>query len=275
MNKKAHNTAELALAIEVLGRAVALKRSFTHPYALERVGPAWVMRDGARGRVGEYRREEWLAFGPRGAVAAEEIDRLARKHTRGRYAICAVRSVNEDGEGMRAAYKALGYRLGATEPIMVHRLGRIAKGQTPFAIERVRDDSMAARLAKTAGRRQLLAEHLADDSRIRQYVALDGKQVVGWVQSIATDGCDAARWVSNLQVKTKYRRRGIGGALMTRMLRDDRAAGASCSVLTASHTGALLYLRLGYALIGELLLYTPKKSPRITAVRFEARRGSS
>lgn len=47
--------------------------------------------------------------------------------------------------------------------------------------------------------------------------------------------------------------------MLVRMLKDDRAAGARMNVLTASHTGALLYPRVGYEQIAELLLFTPLK----------------
>ena len=66
-------------------------------------------------------------------------------------------------------------------------------------------------------------------------------------------------WCSNMYVKADYRRRGIGRALMAKMLRDDRKYGSQLAVLTASHTGALLYPRVGYREIGTLLVYTPKK----------------
>ena len=62
-----------------------------------------------------------------------------------------------------------------------------------------------------------------------------------------------------MYVNPRYRRRGIGRSMLAKMLRDDRAAGLRQSVLTASHTGAMLYPVVGYELIGELLLFTPKK----------------
>jgi hypothetical protein len=43
------------------------------------------------------------------------------------------------------------------------------------------------------------------------------------------------------------------------MLRDDREHGADRAVLTASHTGALLYPLVGYRQIATLYLYTPRK----------------
>ena len=48
---------------------------------------------------------------------------------------------------------------------------------------------------------------------------------------------------------------GIGRALLLKMLRDDRKLGAKCSVLTASHAGALLYPHAGYERIGTLLMF--------------------
>ena len=50
---------------------------------------------------------------------------------------------------------------------------------------------------------------------------------------------------------------GIGRALLSKMLRDDRARGSKCSVRTASHTGALLYPHLGYERIGTLFMFAP------------------
>jgi predicted acetyltransferase len=63
-----------------------------------------------------------------------------------------------------------------------------------------------------------------------------------------------------MQVNVPYRRRGIGQALLCRMLRDDRTHGSKCSVLLASHTGALLYPRVGYERIGTLFMFAPKRA---------------
>lgn len=60
-------------------------------------------------------------------------------------------------------------------------------------------------------------------------------------------------------VKAEYRRRGIARALLTRMLRDDRAAGTAASVLLASHAGSALYPTVGYETIGALLMFAPPK----------------
>ena len=106
--------------VEVFVRAFTYTRSFTHPYLAQRVGPLWVMRDAPR-TSGDWRTEEWVAHG--GAPA--EIDRIARRHTRGRFALCVICGSGEPDAPMRADFKSLGYRLRATEPMMVHRRRRM------------------------------------------------------------------------------------------------------------------------------------------------------
>ena len=139
---------------------------------------------------------------------------------------------------------------------MVHRLRRIPRAVDPLPIERVLTAELADRLNRTTRIRQILPEHLSPDAPLRQYVALEDGQPVGWVQSIVVD---SATWGSNMHVAPAARRRGIGRALMCRMLRDDRSNGSQLAVLTATHTGALLYASIGYEQIGTLLFYTPRK----------------
>jgi predicted acetyltransferase len=62
-----------------------------------------------------------------------------------------------------------------------------------------------------------------------------------------------------MYVAPAHRRHGIGGALLVKMLRDDRRLGFQQSVLLSSHTGALLYPRLGYRQIGLLYIFAPKR----------------
>ena len=239
-------------AIEVFAHGFGFVRSYTHPYVPHRVGPLWVLRDDPRKNPRDYRREEWLAY----KVDPEEVDQLARKHTRGRYAICAFHTVNEPDQPLRAAFKALNYRLQTTEPMMVHRLAKIPRADSPATIRRVTTRALADRLAKAAGRTQIPARHLKDDSTMRQYVALVDDQPVGWVRSIVVGD---ATWCSHMEVRPEFRRRGIARAMLARMLRDDRDAGAKVNVLLSSHTGALLYPVVGYEHIATLLLFTPRK----------------
>ena len=239
-------------AIEVFARGFCFTRSFTHPYLAEQVGQLWVVRDAPRKR-GEYRREEWIGHG----VTPEEIDRTARKHTRGRFAVCAIHGVDESDQPLREGFKALNYRLGGTEPVMIHALKRIPRFDTSVDIVRVATQDLADRVNRAARFRQILPEHLGKDTPLRQYAALVDDKPVGWVRSIDVE---QATWCADMYVVPEFRRRGIARAMMVQMLRDDRAHGSKLAVLTASHAGAKLYPLVGYKQIGTLMLYTPKKN---------------
>jgi GNAT superfamily N-acetyltransferase len=247
-----HPPDEVERAIEVFVRGFCAVKSVTHPYEFARVGKVWVMRDGERKNAKDYRKEEWVALD----VPPQEVDAVARRGTRGRFFVCAVRGMEEDDQRLKEAYKKLGYRLLGTEPLFVHRLRRIPRPAISIAIERVKTPEMAARFGKATRTRPIRAENLDDDAPFRQYVAVEDGKLVGWVRSVDAGN---ATWCSNMYVCPAQRRRGIGRSLLARMLRDDRARGATKSVLLSSHTGALLYPRVGYEQIGQLLIFAPRK----------------
>lgn len=244
---------EIEFAIEVFVRGHAAGRSRTFPYEASRVGPLWVMRDAPRKNPRDYRKEEWIAHG----LEAREVDAIARRHTRGRFFVCAMVDEGQPHEPTRSAYKSLGYRLLLTEGFFVQRLKRIPKAPSPVHIERVRTPELAARLGKATRTRPITDDLLVDDAPFRQYAAIDGKDIVGRVRSVDAVG---ATWCADMYVSASHRRRGIGRALLSRMLRDDRTRGSRCSVLGASHAGALLYPHLGYERIGTLLVFAPPKA---------------
>src|SRR5882672_6706335 len=242
----------IEFAIEVFVRGHSAGRSRTFPYEVSRVGPVWLMRDAPRKNPRNYRKEEWIAHD----VDPREVDAIVRRHTRGRFFACVMIAEGEPDEPTRTAYKALGYRLLATEGFFVQRLKRIPKLPPPVSIEQVRTPGLAAQLGKVTRTRPISSNLLGDDAPFRQYVALDGEDIVGRVRSVDAVG---ATWCADMYVNPSHRRRGIGQALLSRMLRDDRARGSKCSVLTASHTGALLYPRVAYERIGTLLMFVPRR----------------
>jgi GNAT superfamily N-acetyltransferase len=237
----------------VFVRGHSVGRSRTFPYEANRVGPLWVMRDAPRKNPRDYRKEEWIAHD----IDARKVDAIARRHARGRFFVCAMVGEGEPDTSTRSAYKDLGYRLLATEGFFVQRLAWIPRPASPVSIERVRSSEVAARLGKVARTRPIPDSLLGADAPFRQYVALDGEDIVGRVRSVDAVG---ATWCADMYVNPSHRRRGIGQALLGRMLRDDRARGSKCSVLTASHRGALLYPRLGYERIGTLFMFVPKRA---------------
>jgi GNAT superfamily N-acetyltransferase len=189
-------------------------------------------------------------------VDAGEVDAIARRETRGRFTVCAIVAEGEPDTPVRSAYKSLGYGLRTTEGVFVHPLKQVPKRPSPAPIERVRTAELAARLGKATRLRPIPAGLLGDDAPFRQYVALDGEHIVGRVRSVDAAG---ATWCADMHVSVSHRRRGIGQALLCQMLRDDRLRASKCSVLTASHAGALLYPHVGYERIGTLLAFTPKR----------------
>ncbi|MCY4483937.1 MAG: GNAT family N-acetyltransferase [Spirochaetaceae bacterium] len=256
---------ELERAIEVFARGFSYVRSRTHPYeatpnavpGFPDAPPLWVLRDAER-RRGNYRTEEWLSCNLPPAV----VDAAARADTRGRFVICAIHPAGSSDQPLRDGFRALGYRLNTTEPLMMHPLRRIPRVAAPAEIGRVLTPEMADRLHQATHNRQIRPEDLHPGARQRQYVAFVDDTVVGWVGSIVVNG---ATWCQNMFVVEQYRRRGIARAMLCRMLRDDRAHGAEMAVLTASHTGARLYPLVGYRQIGLLLAYTPKRRATVRA----------
>lgn len=248
----ARHRGEIEHALEVFVRGFSAEKSRTHPYEVARIGKAWLMRDATRTNPRDYRKEEWVAYG----VPASEVDAAARKMTRGRFFVCAVRSMDDPGEPLRASYKELGYRLLSTEPLFVHRLKKIPRAEKSIVVERVTTPEMAVRFGKATRTRPIPAEKLAKHAPFRQFVALDGNKLIGWVRSV--DAGDST-WCSNMYVAPSHRRRGIGSALLCHMLRDDRRRGFKQSVLLSSHTGALVYPRVGYEQIGLLYIFAPRR----------------
>lgn len=247
------DTRDFTSAIETFARAIAFTRCFTYPSQADRVDGLWVVRDQPRKRDIGYRREEWVAH----RVVPRKVDAIATKRTRGRFCVCAMLEAAESADSLRAGYRAAGYRLHCTETFMMHRLKRIPKLPAPYSVQRVVTEALAGAVAKGAGRRQILPEHLQTDKPLRLYAALDGAELIGWLRSITVGD---STWVSNVFVQPKYRRQGVGSSLLVKMLRDDLKYGSRQSVLTATHAGAYLYERVGFELLGKLLLFTPKRA---------------
>lgn len=244
---------DIETAVEVFVRGHSAGKSRSFPYLASRVGPLWVMRDAPRKNPRDYRKEEWIAFG----VGADEVDRIARHQTRGRFFVCAVKEMEEPEGPIRTAYKSLGYRLLSTEAFFVHSLIKIPALPSPVRIERVRSPEVAAQFGKATRTRPIEAAFLGEDAPFRQFVAFDNGEIVGRVRSVDAVG---ATWCTDMHVQTAHRRRGIGQALLSCMLRDDCARGSKASVLLASHAGALLYPRLDYRQIGKLLIFAPTRT---------------
>src|SRR5262245_22335585 len=203
--------AQIEFAIEVFVRGHCAGRSRTHPYEAHRLGRLWVMRDAPRRNPRNYRKEEWIAHD----TDAHEADATARQHARERFFLCVMIAEGEPDQPTRTAYKAMGYRLLATEGFFVQRLQRIPKAASPAMYERVRTLERSAQLGKVMRRRPITGELLGEDAPFRQYVAVDGEEIVGRVRSVDAAG---ATWCADMYVSPAHRRRGIGQALLCHLL---------------------------------------------------------
>jgi ribosomal protein S18 acetylase RimI-like enzyme len=215
------------------------------PCEFVRVGGLRIMRDSTVRR--EPRRQEIVVCGLTPSEALIQI----RKYKPPAHFVCVI--LPEVDDSVKEAYKSAGYRLNGSEDFFVRQVRREIDPVTGSVL-RVRTVDEAEKVARAAGRRQILPEHL-DGTQVRLYAAFEGDQVVGWVRSIHLEPKTA--WVSNLGVKPEFRRRGHGRALMSALLAEDREHGVEWSVLLASRVGAMLYPQLGYERIGVLLAFSP------------------
>jgi GNAT superfamily N-acetyltransferase len=235
-------------------RGFSATRSMTHPYQVRQVTPSiWVLADAPRAR-GTSRKSEVIVYG----AGAEETLETIRREAVGRHLLCVLIESPEGANETRDLYKSHGYRFVGGETLFVLPLERRIN-RSAFPVRRVTQKTEAEAIRKAARARQLLPEHLGEaNAPIRLYGAFDNETPVGWVSSVSTDS--DCNWVSNLFVHPDYRRRGIGGSLMSAMLDEDARYGLEYSALMASETGALLYPRLGYEPHGRLLLFFPPRT---------------
>lgn len=240
----------IAESIETFVKGHAITKSLTHPYEAVTFGPIWCLRDGPRKNPKHYRKEEWIAYN----VAPTDLIRVAQSHARGRHFLGVLVDDDDQVKSVRDQYRRLGYRLLVTEFFFVHHLTRIPRRSAEAEIVRLDNAELAQRYAQQSRTRPLPERFFQRDSPWRQYLALVDDQVAGWVCSISTE---RGNWCSNLFVRPGYRRRGIASALLSRLLRDDRQARSSKSVLLSTHTGAQLYPTVGYQRIGTLLILAP------------------
>lgn len=246
-------------AIDVFCEGFAYTRGFTHPCEVLKEGLLWIMRDAPR-RSGTYRAEEIVVTG----TPPTEVFAAIQKYNPGRYFLCVVSSLQDSPAEAKKAYKGLGYRLMRSEPMFIRSLENIPAFEGPLSVDRADSLEVAEKIFKGAGAHQILPRHIGvQNCPLRLFYAHYGGTPAGWVRSIATG--HGAAWVSNMFVRSEYRRKGIGRSLMTAMLLDDQKRGIETSVLLASEAGSHLYRVLGYEQIGLLQLYAPPRgaaSPR-------------
>ncbi|MGI8922427.1 MAG: GNAT family N-acetyltransferase [Fimbriimonadales bacterium] len=243
--------ASLDRAVEVFVHGFCFGRSIKHPYEAEKIAGLWVLRDAPGAK--KPRKTEVIAHG----IAPEMVFSKIADSVPEWHFVCHMYGPEESGDKIRSAYKGAGYRAIATEWTFGHDLRNIPEVVIDPPVKRVLDPADADRIAKAARGRQIRDEDLvADQPKQRLYAVMDSSTVFGWVSSIPVG--DAA-WVANLFVDKKHRGRGLGRALMSKLLLDDSEEGLTASYLLASTAGARLYPHLGYERIGTMQVFCPAK----------------
>ncbi|MFM7187106.1 MAG: GNAT family N-acetyltransferase [Armatimonadota bacterium] len=245
-------------AIETFAGGWCYTRSFTHPYVATRLTPQVLrLHDGPRSNPNaDVRREEFVCFG----CSPSEALAISASAATGNYAICFVLPLGADDTEVRREFKALGCRLGATEAFMDNDVPYISATEPIIPIVRISDQAHADAIGKAWRRKQILSRDIGNENAVhRVYTIHDGEKYIGSCGSIRIED---ASWISSLYVDAEYRRKGLGTALMTRVMADDRALGIRKSVLLASHTGAMLYPTVGFSQLGTLYVYNPPRELR-------------
>lgn len=246
-------------AIETFAGGFCYTRSFTHPYVATRLTPQVLqLHDGPRSNPNaDVRRDEFVCFG----CSPSEALAISADAASGNFAICFVLPLGADDTEVRKEFKALGCRLGATEAFMDNDLPDISATEPIIPIVRITDQAHADAIGKAWRSKQILSRDIGNPDAIhRVYTIHDGSKFIGSCGSIRVGD---ASWISSLYVDAGYRRKGLGTALMTRVMADDRALGIRKSVLLASHTGAMLYPTVGFSQLGTLYIYNPPRALRV------------
>jgi GNAT superfamily N-acetyltransferase len=251
----------LADAIATFAVTFAATKSVRHPYlATDLGGCRWRLADADRKRAADYRGEEWVCLADDVLGTVEQAEATARSPDR--FAVSVLLPEGDDHGPLRSTMRARGHRLMSTESMMVRPLagrGTTVRptGAGPAEVVRLSTPEQAEELRTATRRRQFQPEWIEGDRPLmRQFLAHIGDELVGWVASLRRGDIGS---VSNLYVVAAQRRRGVGTALMTHLLADDKRNGIRASTLLASHTGAMLYPRVGYRRISTLFLYGGKR----------------
>lgn len=240
--------------VEVFARGLAFSRSLARPCLVSKIGTSWWLRDSADN--GHRRNDEWIAAS---GADPQKLDHGARERAMGRFLISAVAADADEETRLRASYRTLGYRLWRTEPLMARSTLRISRSAVASAeVRRVETEALATQLAKAARAKLMPREYLQgkQPSLVRCHVAMISDRIAGWARSISLG---SSGWCDTMFVASEFRRRGLGRALVETMLRADRTAGATASVLVARHVGAKLYAAIGYRTVGTVLVFTPPR----------------
>ena len=178
-------------------RGHAAGKSRTFPYEASRVGSLWVMRDAPRKNPRDYRKEEWIAH------ARRRHGRWTRLRDSTRVGgSSSARSLASESRTSRPGPPTSRSAIGCSRPKR-SSCSRCSGFRSRLRLCRSKG---SARLSSPRGserrreRGRSRTSLLGKDAPFRQYVALDGDDIVGRVRSVDAAG---AIWCADMHVKSR------------------------------------------------------------------------
>lgn len=119
-------------------------------------------------------------------------------------------------------------------------------------VSQLREEGATEEMDLRPALRDYYARHMADGSFVA-WLALDGSEIIGtggmsFVEKPPYFGCPSGRigLLSSMYTHPAYRRRGIGKALLARVVEEARERGCGTVQITASDMGVKLYTAFGF-----------------------------
>lgn len=166
---------------------------------------------------------------------------------------------------VEAALLAGGFSVEGRLPLMVCPPGQLRDLSIPAGIELIAPRSDAELLALLTAQNEAYGEGLPDPAQLEEQRA---SLAAGGLAALARDAAtgepagggvctvpaNQTTELAGVGVREKFRRRGIAGALTSRLARDAFAAGVTTVFLMAAHEAeARLYARVGFSRTSEVL----------------------
>ena len=164
-------------------------------------------------------------------------------------------TVLDDAPDLRARYGQAGYVCTVTEFLMALDLARLPVEAPSHTVEVAGPGDIERLNAGDPEPRPWVWPQTVAHPGVRHYFIWQDDRVAARAFSWPCDATTA--YVSHLFTDPTVRRRGLGRALMLRLLSDCAAQGERWSVLVSSEEGYPLYRNLGYETLGRIFIFEP------------------
>ena len=185
-------------------------------------------------------------------MAPERVRSVAHRLTRGAPHWLGV--LQADGAELETGYAAANYIPSVYEMIMHRPPAPITMTPLPegFLLQQVITSAQADWYNRLQKRQAIYPAELTDN-RLRYYLVYQGMLPVARGRLALLDG--GIFTLDGIHTLHTHRRRGVGRAMVTRMIHDAAAAGHPTGILSSSDMGHPLYRQLGYEDILPLTIF--------------------